>query len=99
LRTNLVEDPLSYKNKEQYQFVATTKEFMGFGYGRHACPGRFFAANEIKLIIARLLLDFDIRMPDGVTEPYKPIRNGLDQRPDPSKMIMLRRAGKAEVVG
>jgi hypothetical protein len=27
---------MAYKNKEQYQFVTVTKDFMAFGYGRHA---------------------------------------------------------------
>lgn len=41
-----------------------------FGWGRHACPGRFFAANEIKMIVATYILTYDIRLPDGVTERY-----------------------------
>ena len=57
-------DPLKYRNREQYQFVSVTKENMAFGFGRHACPGRFFAANEIKLILARLLLGYDMRLPE-----------------------------------
>ena len=32
---------------------------MGFGYGEHACPGRFFASNEIKIALAHLLLKYD----------------------------------------
>lgn len=91
LRNKKVPDPLNYPNKEQYQFVTTTKDFMHFGYGRHACPGRFFAANEIKLIMARLLVEYDLKMPDGVTEPYRPLEMGLDSLPDPTKMIMMKR--------
>lgn len=36
LRAGSAVDPLNYKNKEQYQFVTVTKDFMHFGYGRHA---------------------------------------------------------------
>ncbi|KAF6819863.1 hypothetical protein CPLU01_12922 [Colletotrichum plurivorum] len=43
---------------------------MAFGYGRHACPSRFLAATELKLIIARALLDFDIKLADGTTGRY-----------------------------
>ncbi len=43
---------------------------MQFGFGRHACPGRFFAANEIKMIIANFVMDYDIKLPDGVKERY-----------------------------
>ncbi|KAK1497021.1 ent-kaurene oxidase [Colletotrichum tamarilloi] len=42
IRSEARSDPLQYANKEQYQFVSSTKENMAFGFGRHACPGRFF---------------------------------------------------------
>jgi len=32
---------------------------MAFGYGEHACPGRFFASNEIKIALIHLLLKYD----------------------------------------
>ncbi|KAK9416187.1 putative Ent-kaurene oxidase [Seiridium unicorne] len=91
LRSGEVVDPMDYKNKEQYQFVTVTKDFMAFGYGRHACPGRFFAANEIKLILARIFLEYDIKMPDGLTERYPNLVMGLDALPDPTKAIMFKR--------
>jgi cytochrome P450 len=34
--------------------------FLGFGFGRYACPGRFFALNEIKVFIAHMLLNYDV---------------------------------------
>jgi len=91
LRTSSTPDPLKYSTREQYQFVTATKEFMAFGYGRHACPGRFFAANEIKLILSRLLLEYDLRMPDGLTERYPNMVMGIDALPDPTKELMLKR--------
>ncbi|KAH8673885.1 cytochrome P450 [Xylariales sp. PMI_506] len=91
LRSGTGPDPMQYKNKEQYQFVTVTKDFMAFGYGRHACPGRFFAANEIKLILVRLLLEYDIKMPDGLTERYANLEMGLDSLPDPTKELVFKR--------
>lgn len=38
---------------------------MPFGYGKHACPGRFFAANEIKVIVINLLRKYDIETRQG----------------------------------
>lgn len=64
---------------------------MSFGFGRHACPGRFFACNEIKLIVAQLLLEYDVKMPDGVEERYPSWTAGVIAGPDPSKTIMLRK--------
>lgn len=31
-----------------------------FGYGKHACPGRFFAGNELKLILVKMLEKYEI---------------------------------------
>jgi hypothetical protein len=56
---------------------------------------RFFAANEIKLILARLLLDYDIKMPDGQEGRYPNLEVGQMAFPDPSKTILVRRAGNA----
>lgn len=52
------------------QLVSVTAANLTFGYGRHACPGRFFAANEIKMIVGRALLDYDIAMVDGSRERF-----------------------------
>lgn len=64
---------------------------MGFGYGRHACPGRFFAANQIKHMLAHILLEYDIRMPGGATERYNNVSVGISSIPDPTKAIEFRR--------
>ncbi|RYP31688.1 hypothetical protein DL767_005601 [Monosporascus sp. MG133] len=90
LRTTDIPDPIGYKSREQYQFVSVTKESMSFGLGRHACPGRFFAANEIKLILARILLEYDIKMPDGIETPYSNFSVGVTNGTDPTKEILLR---------
>lgn len=34
-------------------------DFLNFGLGRGACPGRFFTSNLLKLVLTRLLLDYD----------------------------------------
>ncbi|CCD46911.1 hypothetical protein BofuT4_P114500.1 [Botrytis cinerea T4] len=48
-------------NESKYQFVTTSKEAMNFGHGNHACPGRFFAGVEIKVILIELLRGWDFR--------------------------------------
>nr|QRG28988.1 cytochrome P450 steroid hydroxylase [Curvularia lunata] len=73
------------------QFVTSNEENLTFGYGRHACPGRFFAANEIKMIIARLILDYDIKMPNDQTERYPQIEIGKVSMPDPTKTLAFKR--------
>jgi cytochrome P450 len=44
------------------QFVSTSPTHLGFGYGVHACPGRFFAAAVIKIILANILIKYDLKL-------------------------------------
>jgi cytochrome P450 len=73
------------------QFVTTNEQNLVFGYGRHACPGRFFAANEIKMIVAKMILDYDIKMPDGLTERYANIEVGRTSSPNPTKKLLFKK--------
>ncbi|OBR04854.1 Cytochrome p450 [Colletotrichum higginsianum IMI 349063] len=90
LRRGETQDPNGYKNKEQYTFSHATKENLAWGYGAHVCPGRYFANNEIKLILARMILQYDIRMPGGVNEEMKPQRAGMGWVPNLRKPIEFR---------
>ncbi|KAJ5057151.1 cytochrome P450 [Bipolaris maydis] len=46
-------------DQSKWYFVTGSPEHLGFGYGKHTCPGRFFASNEIKIIICYLLVKYD----------------------------------------
>jgi len=57
--------PRSVEAAAANQFVSVHPHHLSFGYGRHACPGRFFAANEIKMILANAILRYDVRNVDS----------------------------------
>lgn len=59
----------SVENEGKAQYVATNAASMSFGYGRHACPGRFFATQEIKAIMAHIIMNYDIRYSEGQKRP------------------------------
>ncbi|KAJ5101066.1 hypothetical protein N7456_007118 [Penicillium angulare] len=42
---------------------------LAFGYGNQACAGRQFAVAEIKLIMARLLCEYEFKFPEGKVRP------------------------------
>lgn len=42
--------------------LTTWQKFLGFGHGRHACPGRFFASQEMKLMLAHIVMTYDVRV-------------------------------------
>ncbi|KIX01016.1 uncharacterized protein Z518_10082 [Rhinocladiella mackenziei CBS 650.93] len=51
-----------YIRKANLGFVSTSSTYHPFGHGRHACPGRFFAANELKLLLAYMILNYEFEM-------------------------------------
>lgn len=46
---------------KQLGMVTTGDTHLSFGHGRHACPGRFFVAHELKMALAYLLLNYDVK--------------------------------------
>lgn len=56
----------------QYQFAALGKNSLAFGYGRFACPGRVFAAAQLKLLLALLLLQYDFCFEEEVNKRRRP---------------------------
>jgi len=51
----------------QFGMVSTSVEWLPFGHGKHACPGRFFAANEVKMMFAHFVMNYDVKAEiDGV---------------------------------
>lgn len=40
--------------------VTLDDHFLAFGHGKNGCPGRFFVIHEIKLMMAIVLLNYDI---------------------------------------
>lgn len=49
---------------EGLSLVSLSSAFYSFGRGRHACSGRALVDYELKMIIAYLVLNYDLRLPD-----------------------------------
>ncbi|KAK2601862.1 hypothetical protein QQS21_004548 [Conoideocrella luteorostrata] len=69
--------------------VSTSADHLGFGHGQHACPGRFFAANEVKIALIHLLLKYDWKLASGLRP--QPIAFGMSILPDPEAKLLIRR--------
>ncbi|KAI2602064.1 cytochrome P450 [Hypoxylon sp. NC1633] len=54
--------------RERELITTTTPTFLPFGYGRHACPGRWFAAQLMKQALAYMVLNYELEL---VGEPVK----------------------------
>ncbi|KAI3325750.1 cytochrome P450 [Xylariaceae sp. AK1471] len=44
-------------------FVSTGLQNLAFSHGKHACPGRFLVDFELKMIIAHVLMNYDVEFP------------------------------------
>ena len=52
-----------------FDMVTTSLQSLAFGHGRHACPGRFLAAAEVKMMIAYIIATYDLRLANDVRPP------------------------------
>ncbi|KAM0209061.1 hypothetical protein ACHAQD_011375 [Fusarium lateritium] len=77
-------------NAQKYLFSMTDASNMAFGYGRYACPGRFYASNEMKLTLASLILHYDFKLLDGNERPRN-ITIDSDMIPDPRARLCIRK--------
>ncbi|PVH98550.1 cytochrome P450 [Periconia macrospinosa] len=53
----------------KHAFVAANIENQEFGVGKHACPGRWFANDEMKIALCILLLRYEWKAPPGMQKP------------------------------
>jgi cytochrome P450 len=73
------------------KWASANLENMAFGYGRHACPGRFFADYEIKLIMAHLLMTYDFEYAEGQKGRPANLNAEIQMIPSHSAKIRMRR--------
>ncbi|KAF8994662.1 cytochrome P450 [Cyathus striatus] len=69
--------------------VTLSDDYLAFGVGKHGCPGRFFAANEIKLLLAHVLVTYDFKL-TGTRRP-KTTTFGSARIPDMKADILFRK--------
>ncbi|KAI1383559.1 cytochrome P450 [Hypoxylon trugodes] len=67
---------------------------LGFGYGKHACPGRFFAVNTLKVVLCHLLLKYEWKLSPGVDADSKVIGTGIVA--NPAIRVLIRHREKVE---
>ncbi|KAL0932736.1 cytochrome p450 [Colletotrichum truncatum] len=79
----------SEQGEKTAQLVSTSPEHLGFGLGIHACPGRFFGANTVKLVMCHLLLKYDIKLAEKSNT--KPMEFGFSMLANPTVKVLVRR--------
>ncbi|KAF9458999.1 cytochrome P450 [Collybia nuda] len=74
----------------RFRFTGTGPGYLAFGGGRHVCPGRFFVSIVMKAFIARLIMDYDLKMECEGVRP-KDEWFGSNCVPNRHAKIMFRR--------
>ena len=75
---------------KKFDMVSTSHTSLAFSHGGHGCPGRFFATAEIKLIIAHVVMTYDIKFANGVRPMDRFLMHHI--MPDPfAELVFTRR--------
>ncbi|PGH16798.1 hypothetical protein AJ80_05113 [Polytolypa hystricis UAMH7299] len=82
-------------HKSRHQFSSLGSDAPGWGDGPQACPGRQFAGNTIKIVLAHLLLNYDIQLPPKQGKPKRHSMPNGTMQPDLSAKIMIREKRKS----
>ncbi|KAJ1332084.1 cytochrome P450 monooxygenase 2 [Microdochium nivale] len=94
------------ETKRPVHLVSTGPTSMSFGHGLHACPGRFFAANELKVALCHLLIKYDWAVdgdhdasanPDGGAVDMTPHRDGFNLFVNISAKLRFRKKTPEEM--
>ncbi|KAM0323650.1 hypothetical protein ACHAQA_008585 [Verticillium albo-atrum] len=74
----------------KHQFLSVSSHDLDWGYGRHACPGRYMADITIKLLMAEILLNFEIKNPKDQPR-YANIEFDGQTMPNTDGEVLMRR--------
>ncbi|RHZ55558.1 cytochrome P450 [Aspergillus thermomutatus] len=88
-------DPSSDSREQLYNSATVTKTNLAFGYGKHACVGRFYAVRKVKLVFCRLMLDYLVEWEGNVTERPPSLCIEGQLVPNPEQKIRIKRRSEA----
>ena len=73
----------------KFDMVTINSDSVAFGQGRHACPGRFFASTELKILLAYIVKTYDVKLVDDARPPNLSRMNGI--LPHPAAKVYFRK--------
>ncbi|KAJ7753620.1 cytochrome P450 [Mycena maculata] len=83
------EATLDEKPPVNEDLVTTSAHYLPFSHGLHACPGRFFAANNVKMILAHILINYEIQ--PFTPRPSNVTFGDMSVVPTSAEMLIRRR--------
>jgi len=85
------DDSFSATRNASWEYTGIEPGNLSWGNGRYTCPGRWYAAAMIKLIVANLLLGYDISFPSGQTKRPPNKKYDMEVHPDMEQKIVLEK--------
>ena len=96
----IYEDPLRFDgfrfskmregSAKKVGMVSSSQDHLSFGHGRHVCPGRYFAACELKLMFAHIVMTYDVKLEiEGVRPPDMWVMTSCV--PNPNANVLFRK--------
>ncbi|KAH9908976.1 cytochrome P450 [Xylariomycetidae sp. FL2044] len=86
----------SHAGKERTaQLVTTSPDHFAFGHGEHACPGRFFAASEVKVALCHMLVKYEWKLAPGTDTA--PVYHGNGAAANPAVRVLVRKRETTEL--
>lgn len=76
--------------KQQPMTAITEDMLLPWGAGPHACPGRFLAADGIKMMVMNLVYRYEFKYPEGVSKRPENDKGHLTMGPCSSLGLLFR---------
>lgn len=89
---------MSESSSHRYHFTSISDNFLAFGAGAHACPGRFLAAYELKIMMIELLTHFEMKFPKEQQARPESIYHDTAISPSDKVEVLFKRKGGAQKV-
>lgn len=106
LNPTIYEDPTEFRpwrfiemqelTGKRTDMISASPDWLMFGYGKHMCPGRFFAAVEIKMMMAYVVMNYDVKCKVEGIRPRE-IWIGASAMLDPNAEILFRKRVDVQV--
>ncbi|KAI5842715.1 cytochrome P450, partial [Tricharina praecox] len=82
-------------HEAKHQLTCPEKGYLSFGRGKHACPGRAFAAAQLKVLLAYMICNYEFRTSPGEGRPQSE-NFSFSCLPDLKARLLFRKRADAE---
>jgi cytochrome P450 len=74
----------------RFHFASVGEDIINFGAGRHACPGRFFAQETLKLMLIHLVMGYDFKLAEEGRKGPLYVPSNLFIMPNPALPVLFK---------